>query len=303
MNIQTIYDEPERGCGFRKEGGMYLVSGGSFSSCGKLPLEMAVCPTCGQGIKPARGFTWVDAVKLFRDGECKPEHRAGDCEFCILSNPNLMMLDSMMGLIWIGSKHYPTAEDFGQEAMKMGISRRISAIPKDFVVGETWVLFGHRQVIEGFEFCLECEAKGFVEHPESSYRQMECPECNGAGKVQTWKPAIFGVFKPERIEYIVKEDDTEEKLDRLEKRGITLIKLVRTIDKNGNGVLDLEGHKRQLEETEVQEWPEDNKHEVIDENYEAEAELRQDRILDEQEREDFAHDGDFENMPLNGWED
>jgi hypothetical protein len=38
----------------------------------------------------------------------------------------------------------------------------------------------------------------------------------------------------------VKDDDTEETLERLEKRGVTLIRLVRTDDGNGNGVLDVQ---------------------------------------------------------------
>jgi len=93
-------------------------------------------------------------------------------------------------LIWVGGKFYST-KSFLNEAVKMGISRRISVVPKDFVLGETWVLLAHRETpIEG--------------HEET-------------------KPAIFSVFRPERIEYIVKPDDPEEKLERLEKRGITLV--------------------------------------------------------------------------------
>ena len=37
----------------------------------------------------------------------------------------------------------------------------------------------------------------------------------------------FYVYKPERIEYIVKGDESEEELDKMEKRGISLVKLVR----------------------------------------------------------------------------
>ena len=41
-----------------------------------------------------------------------------------------------------------------REASKMGVSRRITAVPRDFVVGETWVLLGHRKAIE--KACSEC---------------------------------------------------------------------------------------------------------------------------------------------------
>ncbi len=38
----------------------------------------------------------------------------------------------------------------------------------------------------------------------------------------------FYVYKPERIEYIVKGDESEEELDKMEKCGISPVKLVRT---------------------------------------------------------------------------
>ena len=64
MNIQTIVNESERGCGFRKKGGLYLVSEGLAAPCGKLPIPLTVCPVCGQGIKPSRGWTWINGKKL-----------------------------------------------------------------------------------------------------------------------------------------------------------------------------------------------------------------------------------------------
>ena len=66
MNIETRITAP-RGCGLRKPGGLYLVAGAPNAPCGKLPLELTVCPCCGQGIKFARGWTWVDADRLFKD--------------------------------------------------------------------------------------------------------------------------------------------------------------------------------------------------------------------------------------------
>lgn len=56
--------EAKRGCGYRKIGGTYLVGGGIGVPCDRLPLALDVCLCCGQGIKQALGFTWVDVAKL-----------------------------------------------------------------------------------------------------------------------------------------------------------------------------------------------------------------------------------------------
>ena len=42
--------ESARGCGYRKGGGIYLVSGGLSEPCPKLPIELHSCPTCSLDI-------------------------------------------------------------------------------------------------------------------------------------------------------------------------------------------------------------------------------------------------------------
>ena len=93
-----------------------------------------------------------------------------------------------VGLIWVGEKFYPTPRAFLAEAKRMGISRRISAVPKGFMVGETWVLFAHRKV----EFDGELA------------------------------PGIFYLARPERIEKIVTETQARdpEEMGKLRARGI-----------------------------------------------------------------------------------
>lgn len=195
--IQARHEGP-RGCGYRKKGGLYLVSGKLAAPCGKLPCNLHVCPTCGQGFKPFRGWGWIDAVAAMGEKECA-EH-GGDtgrrCRqghgFCPLSDRELRERGTWpAGLIWVGEKYYPTVESFTAEAAKQGISRRIKAVPKDFVLGETWVFFAHRK----------------------AGRDAEGNEC----------PALFQFFKPTAIEYVVKGDETEEELDRMEQRGIVLV--------------------------------------------------------------------------------
>lgn len=185
MNIRTSY-EGRRGCGYRKAGGIYLVSSGYGRHCGALPIELSVCPTCHAGFKPARGWTWVNLAALAAVRGCSKEGGCGDCP---IADGRIQEV----GLIWVGEKFYPTAESFQKEANAMGISRRIAQIPRKFVLGETWVALAHRKVIEAL--------------PDP-------------------KAGIFHVFKPIAIEYVVKEDDSEEKLNKLEERGLTLVKVI-----------------------------------------------------------------------------
>jgi hypothetical protein len=103
------------------------------------------------------------------------------------------------GLLWVGEQYYPTPMSFAKESHQMGISRRISALPKGFVLGETWVGLAHRNAI---------------------------PVKVEIGKELEFKAGIFHIFRPQRVEYVVKEGDPDDKLENLEKRGITLVKVI-----------------------------------------------------------------------------
>ncbi len=186
--------ERKRGCGRRKPGGLYLVAPGDGEPCCKLPLKLDVCPTCHAGIKPARGWTWVDGDALMGQITCQNDDMDGKCP---ASRPM-----GRVGLLWVGEKFYPTPADFSREAAEMGISRRISAIPKGFKLGETWVFLAHRK-------CF----------PTTSVNNHEETET-------VWKPGIFRIFKPTAVEYVVRGDETNEKLQKLIDRGITPVKVV-----------------------------------------------------------------------------
>jgi RNA polymerase subunit RPABC4/transcription elongation factor Spt4 len=194
---------------------MYLVSGNLSEPCPLLPYETEVCPTCGTGIKPARGYTWVD-VRTFMPAQQHgtPEHNAV-CPFGQMDEHEPHRCGERAGLIWVGAMHYPTPQSFMREAAEMGVSRRITQVPRDFVVGETWVLLGHAKAIE--KACPECgdEVGG----------DAECPECDGVSFVH--RPGIITAFRPTAIEYIVKGDETDEEIEALEKRGITPVKVER----------------------------------------------------------------------------
>ena len=188
--------EQQRGCGYRKPGALYLVSGVLSKPCGKLPIELTVCPCCNQGIKPTRGFAWIQ-YKLIEDAKCRL-WKTGKCECTAFEAPWNFSGEDKLGLMWVGGKYYKTPDHFSKEAAQMGISKRIAAVPKDLVVGHTWVLLAHRKAIEKINV---------------SEQRVD--------KV----PGIFQAFKPTAIEYIVKGTESEAELDSMEKRGITLVKV------------------------------------------------------------------------------
>lgn len=197
MNIRISY-ERARGCGYRKGGGIYLVTDGIGRYCGALPIPLSVCPTCHTGFKPSRGWTWVNLAALAAVRGCASDN----CGDCPIADAKIQEV----GLLWVGEKFYPTPSTFANEANKMGISRRISTLPRHFKLGETWVALAHRKAI-----------------PEAVKERTEIGVEVDAVK---YTPAIFHVFKPARIEYVVKEDDSEEKLNKLEERGFSLVKVI-----------------------------------------------------------------------------
>lgn len=203
--------EQRRRCGYRKLGGLYLVSGPGGMPCDRLPLELTVCPTCSQGIKQSRGWTWVDVAALV-DGTHRGCGDEWECPFCF--RPGDM---GMAGLLWVGGKFYPSVKSFEDEARAMGISRRIAAVPRGFAAGKTWVLLAHPKTIARRCGCVRdgYESMSLISPPDP-----KCEHCEGTGMVFT--TGIFKVWQPLRIEKILEESKrgTEEHLD-LEKRNIT----------------------------------------------------------------------------------
>ena len=152
------------------------------------------------------------------------------------------------GLLWIGEQFYPTPGEFTREAEELGISRRISAVPRDFKLGETWVLFAHRKGAT----CDHCGGGGLA--IGSSYLQRadkaadlptflllnpgesapKCEKCQGSGKLA----AIFRVCRPDRIEKILTESQSrdEKLMADLERAGIRPV-IVPDDDKDHQGTV------------------------------------------------------------------
>ena len=209
-----VSSEKARGCGYRAAGGTYMVGGGHFVPCGRVPFATHACDACGAGVKPARGWTWIKPAKLLGIDLEKWDCGADACGLCPFGGLLSRDPDMESGLIWVGEKFYATPEDFMAEAREMGISRRITAVPQGFKVGEHYVYLAHRKAIE--TKCQACYVDFELRNPGE-----ECEECGGFGSI--FSPGIFTAFKPTTIEKIVNDDVTDEEVEALEKRGIEAV--------------------------------------------------------------------------------
>lgn len=207
--VETVTDS-KRGCGWRKPGGLYLRCDGVMVPCGKLPVPLEVCPCCAAGIKPARGWTWINPQPFLKAKPCamvgtEDEDR---CEMCPME-----CAPERAGLLWVGEKFYPTPADYMDEARKLGVSRRIVRMPQGYKAGDR-VYLAHRLTVR-----KDCDCHGM---------EALCEECGGKGH---WLvPGIFTTFVPERVEYVCTGTETEAELDALLKRGITPVRVVRDTD-------------------------------------------------------------------------
>ena len=181
--VEYHYGEPKRGCGFRKisrKGRVfYYLCGSGFSlPCDRLPFRLKVCPVCGSGLKFHRGFQWLS----WKD--YAGEHNECKChEKCFVCHPT----DEKYGLMWVGERYY-TPKSFVLEAERMGVSKLVSALPKDLQIGKTKVLLAHRK----------------------AWRNRE--------------PAIFFAFVVRRVEVLVRAEEADEEwVERLRRRGVTVI--------------------------------------------------------------------------------
>ena len=222
-NGVTVVTEGARGCGYRKVGGKYMVSEGVSQPCPALPLEVSRCPCCDAGIKPTRGMAWFSPKMFFKfpcPTSCEVYQERGRCE---------PFQQERAGILWIGGKFDAKPTDWLDEVEKMGVSRRIPQVPKDFVVGKTWVFVGHRKAIT-----VDCDCNAAAAGKDrSTDLDGGCEKCDGTG--YTEKPGVFHAFKPTRIEVIVEPDVEQKEVDKLVKRGLTPV-VVNRVNEDGNPV-------------------------------------------------------------------
>lgn len=274
MKFCEVLFEGKRGCGHRKEGGLYLVGGGTAVECDRLPYPLSICPVCGQGIKQSRGITEIDWCGLV----------GGDHDHCIdkficpLCRP---MKGEMMQLMWVGRKYY-TPETFIKEAIKMGVSKRIAAVPQGIVLGETRVLLAHPDAAQIVTWIWKCDVcgdefaipelpidddlvrwksealdsvrvflqDGGVLYDPVWYRTTEQLSRHAAkhrkkdeqfsmiemeGKLTV--PGIFYSFVPQRVEQVVTEEQAQDEdfIQKLRARGITPVVVKKKDSKEAKG--------------------------------------------------------------------
>jgi hypothetical protein len=188
--------EQRRGCGYRKGGGFYLIGGQGWTACGKLPYPLLPCEHCGQGLKFHRGFGWFNP-RQFINGHCceTPHSYDPNCSGCAMGNG----MPERAGIMWVGTKFY-TPESFTAESVRMGISKRLPTIPRELLknIGNVRVYLAHPKA------CLDAEGKP--------------------------APGIFTTFVPQRVEYVVRGNETPEELGKIEQRGVELVKVVPVAD-------------------------------------------------------------------------
>jgi len=203
--------EGRRGCGHRKVGGLYLVAGGIGEPCERLPVPLECCSGCGQGIKQTRSLRWMKPEVLLSQAKACAFDK-DHCTRCVICQPVLLERSAIpkdkMALLWVGEKFYATPQDWTIEAMKMGVSRRIATIPKELVIGRSWVVMAHAKAVPTV---IKVKNPGdLVEHEEV-----------------VMKPGIFHAFVPQAIELIVTPSMKKEEWveDLVKKHGVKLVEV------------------------------------------------------------------------------
>jgi len=224
MGEVVVSIEKVRGCGHRKPAkdgvGIYLVGPSVGAPCGRLPFELPLCPTCGGGVHPARGWQWFEPKAFFEKegvGIAKRLTIVRDrcreaVEVCERCPVGLAVPEGKHGLIWIGETHYPTPDVYLEEARQMGVSRKIKAVPKGFELGRTVVYLAHRKAVP----------KGTI--PEVP------PDADGKGRPaeERFAPGIFSVFRPTGIDLVIDDEKNvpEKALKLAEQHGARIVKVV-----------------------------------------------------------------------------
>ena len=198
--------EGKRGCGYRKPAkdgvGIYLVGPAAGAPCGRLPFALGACPVCGGGVHAARGWTWIEPRKLFgvpvtncgvEARPVAPEQWLQHQTLCLACPMGFDMPEGRHGLIWIGEMHYKTPQAYLEEAQKMGLSRKLKAVPKGFKLGETVVYLAHRFAVPNPKL------KGF----SAGALAVVPGDATELLKEPPMLPGVFSTFMPTGIDLVV----------------------------------------------------------------------------------------------------
>ena len=216
------YESPEkRGCGFRKPYGLYLVGMGLTIACDRLSLAFCDCAVCGNLPRFNRGVSKINPLTLFGT------HKSDRCkclEGCYVCNPPDIGIETdipfMKGdvverikgtpqayLMWVGRKYY-TERGFIEEAHLLGVSKRISRLPKGFDYRKSFIYLA-------IQHCVE-ETKGFDPKKQKNVK----------------KDGVFYAFRPKQVEYLIYDDEvTEELVKEFRAKGIEPVLIKRDYGK------------------------------------------------------------------------
>ena len=133
MAVLRMERVEDRGCGFRKKGGTYIFCDmQNMHPCPSLPVELPDrCPVCGEEIEQFRGIKVVNPQKLFVKRQQNIVKCVGNCPVCYPPETGALM--------WVGKQYY-SAGQFMNEALRMGISKRIAKVPKGLKPGDVLYL-------------------------------------------------------------------------------------------------------------------------------------------------------------------
>lgn len=220
--------EAKRGCGYRKAGGLYLVSKDLGVPCDRLPAALVPCGTCGTAIKQVRSWQWAN-VQHALAGAKPCAQAAPGCGTCPVCSPNATNVPGgKVGLLWVGVQHYPTPADWAKEAAAQGVSKRIAAIPAGLKLGATWVFVAHPRAFSAP--CQGCAGKGDVPAPAQGNghavpETVDCPTCAGEGNLYT--PGITHAFKPSAVELVATPSMAKAKWARklVKEQGVVVVEV------------------------------------------------------------------------------
>jgi hypothetical protein len=201
--------EIKRGCGYRKIHGTYLVGDYINVPCDRLPFPIEACPVCGGGIHFTRSLTEINPLKLFGvHNNC-----VDTSHHCFTCNPT----EEPAFIMMVGEKFYPTVNDFINEGVLQGVSKRIPFVPKKFKVGKTIIYLAHRKAFETREPLAMQQAMNILEKSQPRLIDAE---------IKQSKMGIFCAFIPQRIEKLYWESELTDKLKKkLKRQGITPVSI------------------------------------------------------------------------------
>lgn len=217
--------EHRRMCGWRRPDktgvGIYLVGPMAAEICERLPYYVKPCHGCGSVFRFFRGWMGVGPSERFSDeprcgqNGLQENHRHELCAVCSpeIAGPNAMV-------VFVGKKFYSPAE-FVDEALKIGISKKIPNFPEWFEIGKTYVYLAHNEAV------LKQRVNPGTMEPVFDEKTKR--------PVMDALPGLIGCFRPVQIDLVVKnERAVPERAKRYAERfGDEYCRIVRVVPAKG----------------------------------------------------------------------